>query len=222
MSQTLRTRHYARRLITAALTITVMAGTAGWTVAHEEQAITGPPPGTAAWLADHSLGGAGRELPDPATVSPAGIARFFERLTEVQRKALVIRHPEVVGNLDGAPLSLRYEANARAIRAAWHKERKADPKSPLAERYAALLRPGRQILAFDPRGRGQVAEVYGDLAAARRTAVIVPGSDIDLEDFDRTGDPYGAPAGMARSLRSRMAEDAPATPTAVIAWVGYT
>ncbi|NIY65156.1 alpha/beta hydrolase [Streptomyces malaysiensis] len=222
MSQTPRTGHYARRLITAALTITVMAGTAGWTVAHEEQAITGPPPGTAAWRSDHSLGGAGRELPDPATASPAEIARFFGRLTDVERKALVIRHPDVVGNLDGAPLGLRYEANARAIRAAWHKERASDPKSTPARRYAALLEPGRQILAFDPRGRGQVAEVYGDLATARRTAVIVPGSDIDLDDFDRAGDPYGAPAGMARSLRARMAEDAPATPTAVIAWVGYT
>ncbi|WP_062010649.1 alpha/beta hydrolase [Streptomyces hygroscopicus] len=222
MSQTASTRHYARRLITAALTVTVMAGTAGWTVANEERAVTGPPPGTAAWRSDHSLGRAGRELPDPATASPAEIARFFGRLTDTQREALVIRHPEVVGNLDGVPAAVRYAANARAIRAAWRTERKADPKSPLAARYAALLEPGRQILAFDPRGRGQVAEVYGDLTTARRTAVIVPGSDIDLADFDRAGAPYGTPAGMARALRARMAEDAPATPTAVIAWVGYT
>ena len=220
MSQTLRTRHFARRLITAALTITVMAGTAGWTVAHEEQAITGPPPGTGRWLADHSLGG--RELPDPGSASPARIARFFDGLGHTQRQALVILHPDVVGNLDGAPLSLRYAANARAIRAARDAERTADPDSAQAARYDALLAPGRQILAFDPRGRGQVAEVYGDLATARRTAVVVPGSDIDLADFDRTHDRYGAPAGMAKSLRAQLARDAPGTRTAVVAWVGYT
>ncbi|MBL1100065.1 alpha/beta hydrolase [Streptomyces coffeae] len=222
MSPTHRPRHYARRLITAALTVTVMAGTAGWAVAHEEQAITGPPPGTSAWRADHSLPGPGRELPDPATASPAHIARFFAGLTDVQRRALVIRHPQVVGNLDGAPLALRYEANARAIRATRDKERAADPDSPLVERYTSLLSPGRRILAFDPRGRGQVAEVFGDLGTARRTAVVVPGSDIDLNSFDRDHDRYGTPVGMARALRARMAREAPGTPTAVVAWVGYT
>ncbi|WP_055550574.1 alpha/beta hydrolase [Streptomyces sp. NBRC 110028] len=220
MSQTLRTRHYARRLITAALTITVMAGTAGWTVAHEEQAITGPPPGTGRWLADHSLGG--RELPDPRSTSPARIARFFDGLGPAQRQALVIRHPDVVGNLDGAPPALRYAANARALRSARDAERKADPDGAPAKRYDALLAPGRQILAFDPRGRGQVAEVFGDLATARRTAVVVPGSDIDLAGFDRTHDRYGTPAGMATSLRAQLARDAPGTRTAVVAWAGYT
>lgn len=67
-----------------------------------------------------------------------------------------------------------------------------------------------------------MAEVYGDLAAAERTAVIVPGSDIDLSSFDRARDPYGTPAGMARSLRTRLAADAPQARTAVIAWAGYT
>ncbi|MGW4895685.1 alpha/beta hydrolase, partial [Kitasatospora sp. NPDC004240] len=71
--------------------------------------------------------------------------------------------------------------------------------------------------AFDPRGRGQVAEVFGDLAAARRTAVVVPGSDVDLMSFDRARDPYGTPAGMARALHG--ATDGR---TAVIAWAGYT
>ncbi|EFL26459.1 LOW QUALITY PROTEIN: putative secreted protein, partial [Streptomyces himastatinicus ATCC 53653] len=65
-------------------------------------------------------------------------------------------------------------------------------------------------------------EVYGDLATARRTAVVVPGSDIDLANFDRTHDRYGTPAGMAKSLRAQLARDAPGTRTAVVAWVGYT
>ncbi|MER7791061.1 alpha/beta hydrolase [Streptomyces sp. NPDC097640] len=224
MSHTSVGRHRARSLITAALVVTVMAGTAGWTVAHEQQAVTGPPPGTAAWRADHSLGpGAAGRLPDPATASPAEIARFFAGLAAAQQRTLALRHPLVVGNLDGAPVALRYTANALAIRAERTKERAADPESPLVERYTGLLAPGRRILAFDPRGRGQVAEVYGDLTTAQRTAVLVPGSDTDLGNFDRTDHhPYGSAAGMARSLRAEMAREAPGVRTAVVVWVGYT
>ncbi|UQI44911.1 alpha/beta hydrolase family protein [Streptomyces sp. HU2014] len=221
---------FKRSLIAAALTATVVAGTAGWAVADEQTAVTGPPAGTAAWRADHSLG---RELPDPATAAPRDVAAFFAGLGETRRHELAARHPLVVGNLDGAPVPLRYEANARAITAerAAARARAADPDLPRGERERAraqadrcsrLLAPGRQILAFDPRGRGQLAEVYGDWAAARRTAVVVPGSDIDLASFDRTKDRYGTPAGMAASLRAEMTRQAPGTPNAVIAWAGYT
>ncbi|MEU0274765.1 alpha/beta hydrolase [Streptomyces sp. NPDC006307] len=190
---------YKRAATTAALVLAVVAGTTGWAAGQgsEQQPVTGPPPGTAAWRADTSLG---RELPDPATAAPAQVAAFFAGLSAEQRHELVRRHPAVVGNLDGAPVALRYEANALSVR------RDA--------RYARLA--GRQILAFDPRGRGQVAEVYGDLARSRHIAVIVPGSDIDAGTYDRATDPYGTPAGMGEQLRRA------ATDTAVIAWTGYT
>ncbi|MFE7532431.1 alpha/beta hydrolase, partial [Kitasatospora sp. NPDC057542] len=190
-----------------------------------QTAVTGPPPGSAAWTADTALG---LHPPDPATSTPGQIAAFFAGLSPAQQDALAARHPLVVGNLDGAPVELRYRANALALAAERGHEltRAADPAltpqdheaaRTRAERYRTLLDGGRRILAFDPRGRGQVAEVYGDLATARRTAVIVPGSDIDLLRFDRTGNPYGTPAGMARALL-----DATDRQTAVIAWAGYT
>ncbi|MGW2559824.1 alpha/beta hydrolase [Streptomyces sp. NPDC001514] len=179
-------RRFRRTLVAAALATTVVAGTAGWASGTAQTPVTGPPPGTAEWRADRSLG---RELPDPASTSPGEAASFFASLTSDQRHALVERHPRVVGNLDGAPVALRYEANARAMG--------ADAGS-------------RQILAYDPRGRGQLVEVYGDLDRARHVAVIVPGSDIDAGTFDRT-------SAMARSLY-----EATNGLTAVIAWAGYT
>ncbi|MFI9723200.1 alpha/beta hydrolase [Streptomyces sp. NPDC052396] len=223
-------RRFKRTLVAAALTTTVIAGTAGWATGNQQQAVTGPPPGTTAWRTDQVLH---RDLPDPASAGPATVARFFASLSEAQRQELAARHPLVVGNLDGAPVALRYQANRWAISAeeAGERARAADSSqapyqrqaaADRAERYRKLLAPGRQILAFDPRGRGQLAEVYGDLAAARHTAVVVPGSDIDLGSFDRDRDPYGTPAGMARSLRAELARQAPGTPTAVIAWAGYT
>ncbi|MGW2176725.1 alpha/beta hydrolase [Streptomyces sp. NPDC001732] len=195
-------RRYARTLVTVALAITTVTGTAGWASGNAQQALTGPPPGTAAWRADHSLG---QELPDPERATPAEVGAFFRGLTAGQQQTLVVRHPLVVGNLDGVPVKLRYRANALSLRAGH------DP------RYARLAMPGRHILAFDPRGRGQVAEVFGDLDTARHVAVVVPGSDNDAGTFDRTNDVYGTPVGMAKSLYARTGRG-----SAVVAWTGYT
>lgn len=221
-------RRGRRTLVTAALTTTVVAGTAGWASGHEQRPLTGPPPGTASWRADDSLGGA---LPDPARADPSQVAAFFRGLSATEQRELVTRHPTVVGNLDGAPIALRYEANAQAVRTE-RSRALADARdttlTPLArstardraERCSELLTGDRHLLVFDPRGRGQVAEVYGDLASARHVSVIVPGSDIDLASFDRTKDVYGTPTGMARSLYAATGSTGGAT--AVVAWVGYT
>ncbi|MFI0979172.1 alpha/beta hydrolase [Streptomyces sp. NPDC021093] len=189
--------HRFRRTLAAVAAVTAMVGgTAGWASADSQTAVTGPPPGTAAWRSEGLI--------DPVAGTPAQVASFFRGLGEQERRDLVRRHPLVVGNLDGAPVELRYAANRANIAA--------------DGRFTRLLAPGKQILAFDPRGRGQVAEVYGDLTGSRHVAVIVPGSDMDAATYDRARDPYGTPAGMARSLRG--ATD-PAD-TAVVAWVGYT
>ncbi|MFK4595594.1 alpha/beta hydrolase [Streptomyces pristinaespiralis] len=190
-------RRYKRTLAAVAFATTVAAGTTGWASENAQRPVTGPPPGSAAWTADTSLD---RALPDPAAATPSEVAAFFGSLSEDERQRLVRRHPLVVGNLDGVPVRLRYRANTLALR--------GTPYERLA---------GRQILAFDPRGRGQVAEVHGDLERARQVSVVVPGSDIDAATFDRASDPYGTPAGMAKALRA-----AAGAGTAVVAWTGYT
>ncbi|MFJ3514309.1 alpha/beta hydrolase [Streptomyces sp. NPDC090131] len=195
-------RRFGRTLVTAALAVAVVGGTAGWASGDSQTAVTGPPPGTAAWRADTA---SGRPLPDPATAAPHEVAAFFAGLDDAARRALVRSHPLVVGNLDGAPLPLRYEANRIAAAATGEA------------RYAPLAAPARRILAFDPRGRGQVAEVFGDLEHAVHVSVIVPGSDNDATVYDARRGPHTGPAGMARSLRG-----ATGGATAVVAWIGYT
>ncbi|RMB84735.1 alpha/beta hydrolase [Streptomyces shenzhenensis] len=173
-------RRFRKTLTTAVLTTLLVGSTAGWAAASSESASSGPLPGTAAWLADDSLG---KELPDPTTATPSEVAAFFADLTDTQRQRLVEDHPTVVGNLDGAPVNLRYEANAPA---------------------------GDQVLAYDPRGRGLIAQVVGDLENATHVSVIVPGSDVDISAFDGT-------ARRAADLQEAAGDD-----TAVIAWAGYT
>ncbi|WP_435059464.1 alpha/beta hydrolase [Streptomyces sp. bgisy060] len=171
----------SRTLITTAVMAGVIAGTAGWASGTGQEAVTGAPVGTEAWRA------AG--LPDPERMDPAGVARFFAGLSPVRRRELAASHPTVVGNLDGAPLDLRYEANARSVRGEFG---------------------GARVLAHDPRGRGQVVLVYGDLARAEHVAVLVPGSDVDANRVQPLAD-------MAVALRR-----ATGGRTAVIAWAGYT
>ncbi|OEJ34878.1 alpha/beta hydrolase [Streptomyces subrutilus] len=195
-------RRFGRTMATAALAVAVVGGTAGWASGDSQRVVTGPPPGTAAWRAETV---SGRALPDPATATPHEVTRFFAGLDEAARRELVRSHPLVVGNLDGAPLPLRYEANRLAIAATGEA------------RHAPLGAPDRQILAFDPRGRGQIAEVFGDLEHAAHVSVIVPGSDNDATRHDARREPAGGPAGMARALRAAAGDS-----TAVIAWVGYT
>ena len=97
-----------------------------------------------------------------------------------------------------APRStLRYRANRLALgtaRAAGDAHASHDARltaegrrdaAPRADRYDSLLGAGRQILAFDPTGRGRAAEVFGDLGTAERVSVVVPGVDTDLLTFER-------------------------------------
>ncbi|KXK63715.1 hypothetical protein AWW66_01775 [Micromonospora rosaria] len=172
-------RRFGTLLTTAVVTTLVIGGTPGTASATSRSAPDGPLPGTAAWLADRSLG---RQLPDPATASPPEVAAFFAGLTNAERHRLVEDHPTVVGNLDGTPVELRYEANAAA---------------------------GDQVLAYDPRGRGLITQVVGDLRRAAHVAVVVPGADVDAARFDRT-------VRQAADLQEEAGDD-----TAVIAWAGY-
>ncbi|MER5864411.1 alpha/beta hydrolase [Kitasatospora sp. NPDC002040] len=214
---------FRRALAGGLLAVLAVGGAGGWAAGEGQQAVTGPPPGSTAWVADTTLG---VRLPEPGKAGAAEVAEFFAGLPLAQQRALAVRHPLVVGNLDGTPFPLRYFANSLALREERDRELAvaADPALPerdraaaraRAERYAALS--GRQLLAFDPRGRGQLAEVFGDLAMAERTAVIVPGADIDLMTADRASSPFGTPTGMAKALRAQAGER-----LAVVAWTGYT
>src|SRR5690606_34760969 len=76
---------------------------------------------------------------------------------------------------------------------------------------AALLVPPAQ-------SSGRLVRVYGDVAAADRVAVIVPGADITLDTFD-TGS--HRPGGAARALLAEASRQSPGTRLADVACLGY-
>ncbi|MEV8416322.1 alpha/beta hydrolase [Streptomyces niveus] len=218
------------RTLLALAVVFVMLASGGWTALQRHGE-----PGTAreralsAW--EKSRVG-GLRLPDPGS-SPGRLAAFFASLTSAQRIRLADRHPLVVGNLNGAPLTLRYRANRLAVIQARDAERarvrdgrlSAEGRHQAARRMhrlQSMAGAGRHILAFDPTGGGRAAEVFGDLGSARRVSVVVPGVDTNLLSFERTERPFTAPVGMARSLYDAERAASPGARTAVIAWADYT
>ncbi|MER6396481.1 alpha/beta hydrolase [Kitasatospora sp. NPDC059973] len=229
----MRRRRWKRVLIGAFAGCAVLAdagAAAAQAAASTEQlAISTPPAGSAAWVEDHSFD---RTLPDPALTTPAAAADFFASLAPTELDRLIQDYPLVVGNFDGAPVELRYRANRIALTAERDRARARAADRTLDSDLRALavsrandvehlLAPERQVLAFDPRGRGLVSEVWGDLTDADRISVLVPGSDADLGHFDQAADPLRSPAGMARALYAEERRQSPGTRTAVIAWTGY-
>ncbi|MFE0628285.1 alpha/beta hydrolase [Streptomyces sp. NPDC058864] len=218
------------RALLALAVVFVMLATTGWTaLRHHKGGGDALAVATAAWR-HGSVGG--RALPDPQA-APGVIARFFASVGPDGAKRLADRYPLVVGNLNGAPIALRYQANRRSLGTARAQETARSRSSLLtaegrqdaaqrADRYASLLDGGRQILSFDPTGRGRAAEVFGDLGSAERVSLVVPGVDTDVLSFEREDDPTRAPVGMARSLYAAERAAAPRTRTAVIAWADYT
>jgi hypothetical protein len=89
--------------------------------------------------------------------------------------------------------------------------------------YAQWAGQGRQFLTFDPRGNGRIVEVFGDLGAADRIAVLVPGVANRADNYNTgLGDVRDrAPAVQAKSLYDAARASAPGQHLAVVAWLGY-
>ncbi|MCX5168789.1 alpha/beta hydrolase [Streptomyces antibioticus] len=217
------------RALLALAVVFVMLATTGWTALRQEREPTALQASLSAWK-DGRTGG--HALPDPKA-APARLAEFFASLTDHQQTALAHDYALAVGNMNGAPVELRYRANRIALgqqirieAARTHDERLSPGGQREAgrrlDRYEALRTAGRQILAFDPDGSGRVAEVLGDLDRAERISVVVPGVDTDLLTFQRTDRRWSAPAGMAQALFDAERASSPGTRTAVIAWADYT
>ncbi|MDQ0777510.1 pimeloyl-ACP methyl ester carboxylesterase [Streptomyces aurantiacus] len=219
------------RMLLALAVVFVMLGTTGWTAVRSHRGATTPlAVSLAAWDRGHM---GGQRLPDPDRTTPARLTQFFASLDAYQRSRLAARYPLAVGNMNGAPVKLRYRANRIALGQARKVELKRMHDNRLSaagqhdasrrmQRYEALMAGERRILAFDPMGSGRVAEVFGNLGRAERVSVVVPGVDTDLLTFQRSEHKYTAPVGMAKALYRAERDASPRTRTAVIAWADYT
>jgi hypothetical protein len=96
-------------------------------------------------------------------------------------------------------------------------------RATLAAAPAALQVDGRQFLEYDTAGDGLAVEAVGDLDRATHVAILIPGVDTKLANFDTGlgGVRMRAPAFWAQQLYGQMQAVNPLEPVAVIAWLGY-
>ncbi|MFD3438007.1 alpha/beta hydrolase [Streptomyces sp. NPDC058685] len=218
------------RAFLALTVVFLMLATTGWTAVRHQG---GPRDIYEAELSGWGKARIGARALPGTDSSPKKLTAFFASLRGAERMRLADEYPYVVGNLNGAPVALRYRANRKGLARALELERKRFATADLTadgrrmatrriNRFESLMDPERQILAFDPSGPGKVAEVFGDLNRAERVSVVVPGVDTNLLTFQRTARKYAAPVGMAKSLYAAERAASPRARTAVIAWADYT
>ncbi|QKW37843.1 hypothetical protein HUT06_30710 [Actinomadura sp. NAK00032] len=118
--------------------------------------------------------------------------------------------------LSAPALTARYQSTERDIGRALATAKRVHDKDR-AHALSAFLASGRRFLAFDPRGSGRAVEVVGDLEHADRIAVVVPGADNTLANYDSPK----FVGGGTRALYQEARAGAPHSRFAVIAWLGY-
>jgi hypothetical protein len=129
--------------------------------------------------------------------------------------------PGPVPSLAPSTLDARYASERRMIEQALKTAHEVGDRER-AEALGAFLRSGRRFVYFDPRGGGRAVEVIGDLTRARRVALLVPGADTTVSDFDnRAGKPWSTPGGGARAVWQQAHTVTPDPGLAVMAWLGY-
>ena len=149
-----------------------------------------------------------------AAVAAAGIAGFAT--TAAVLPGHPVDRPQPLPALTARALDARYAADARLItRAAGTARRTGD--TDLARALDGLR--GHHFIDVNPRGSGLAVEVVGNLARARRVAILVPGSDTSLTTFGSRG--TASPEGAARALAAEVRRLDPGASLAVIAWLGY-
>jgi hypothetical protein len=116
----------------------------------------------------------------------------------------------------GSTLGLRYALNREALqKAAVEAENGGDGMR--AHTLRELASADRQFLSFDPRGDGRAVEIVGNLATAKRIAVVVPGAGNTLTNFDSVK----GPGGGAEAIYAQAQDLGANGSLAVIGWLGY-
>lgn len=113
-------------------------------------------------------------------------------------------------------LAASYQLNRHALEKA-AVEASAGGDVMRARTLTEMADPKRQFLEIDPQGDGRAVEVVGNLATAKRIAVVVPGAGNTITNFDSIKGPGGGAAAVNEEAHQLGAGDS----LAVIGWLGY-
>ncbi|MBO0680020.1 hypothetical protein JRC04_21335 [Mycolicibacterium sp. S2-37] len=172
----------------------------------------------------------GPAIPDEK--SPDEVERWWEGLSEADRRRLITEQAERLGNLDGIPVAARSEANIAVMNAdiaRVENATRAIPHDQMVRYYNAIaVRDGLRanhdktnaptyLYVYEPEafdGQGRAAVTIGDPDVADNTAVVVPGTGNSVESGWLSNDD-------AAHVYNETAAADPNKTTAVVAWMGY-
>jgi hypothetical protein len=188
----------------------------------------------------------------PATVSkllvnpPAArsVVSWWGSLSPTARTSLSVAAPELVGNLDGVPFTVRDEANRRFLAQSIASEKKSIAKGSgraqlvesrhhldILTQISRTLRttphqPERQLLTFDPSGEARAAVVVGNLATADYVSYLVPGMFFTVQGqmYDWTAIAADLQTEQSTWLKTLAKADPSLAgkSAATVSWIGYS
>ena len=143
---------------------------------------------------------------EPVPLRLAAARDLLLALPDAERERLALLHPALVSGLASAPVASRFAATRVLVSAESARLRAELPGLSAGRRVAAgrrlawydelltgrvvLTRPDgtrlvrrHQLLSFDARGDGRIAEVFGDPEQARHLAVYVPGTGTSFDRY---------------------------------------
>ncbi|NIL76176.1 alpha/beta hydrolase [Rhodococcus sp. B10] len=195
----------------------------------------------------------GEDRTGPATVdppmpgTPAANAAFWDAATQAERTELLVRRPELLGNLDGIPAHVRDAANRRVL--AQERTRLAGVLEELRKELqgntfggafsnadaglaqtekrlgaldavaTTLAKGNRQLLVLDNHSADDTlaAVAVGDVDTATHVAVFVPGMNSDVQSDMIRYD------GDMDALEKAVRQQLPSNDTAaVVTWMNYS
>lgn len=162
----------------------------------------------------------------PGKILPAGIPKKSLAIGIAAAASLITSgpaHADIVYSrapalpaISKASLQTRYDLNRTEIlKAAGEAEAGGDAMRAHTLRDIGI--PSRQFLSFDPQGDGRAIEIVGNLATAKRIAVVVPGAGNTLSNFDSAKGPGGGAEAVYEQAQQLGANGS----LAVVGWLGY-
>ncbi|RCH66028.1 hypothetical protein DT019_24730 [Streptomyces sp. SDr-06] len=162
---------------------------------------------TATWQDMAADAAAVREVADhylkndiPTDKSPAERKAWWSYLTEKEREEYLAAYPDIIGNLDGIPSTVRDEANRDNLQVLIGKLAGADDERSRTQ-LAGLLSIDKQLratpdtgvppmylLGIGDQGNGRAIVSFGDPDTAHNVSAYVPGLGTTLSEHFATND----------------------------------
>ncbi|BAC72291.1 hypothetical protein AQJ43_26810 [Streptomyces avermitilis] len=161
----------------------------------------------------------------PLDKSPAARKDWWDHLTQEQREEYLAVYPDVIGNLDGIPATVRDEANRENVELLIGKlSGQDDEKSKtileglkgIQGKLQEASVPPMYLLGIGDEGNGRAIVSYGNPDTANNVSAYVPGLSTKLD-----GEFVGGSMKRAQDTALGAKEADPHSSTASIVWLGY-